>query len=172
MRPALARIEDLLKTQRSPAVRGPMLAIYLLWHRLLPVDTHRPSPHQILNLAVAELGSPSIYSFTVAVLLDVVPPWSVDEFCELAEQRHAALQGARPLELPDRVDASLWICTAQLLWVEGLHDLARAAVSMAVECSPGDADLLALEHKAEKQEGIVFDVRKFLLGLSSDTPQP
>ncbi|SCL43410.1 hypothetical protein GA0070615_6444 [Micromonospora aurantiaca] len=165
MRPALGRIETLLATQRSPSVREPMLAIYLLWHRLLPSEVHQPAPEKTMAIAVEELQRPSLYSFAAGTLLGDSPPWSVDELCELAEQRYDELGNSRPVELPSRLDSALWICTAERLWTDGAHDLACAAIGRAVECSPGHEDLLALEREVGAGRDIDFDVRAFLLGL-------
>ncbi len=171
MRPALSRIEELLVTQRSPNVREPMLAIYLLWHRLLPPEVHQPAPERVMTAALEELQRPSLYSFTASVLLDVIPPWSVDEVCELAEQRHVELQKRRHLELPSRLDSALWIYAAKRLWFDGPQDLASAAVRRAVECSPGHEDLLALEHEVAAGREIDFNVRAFLLGATPATDE-
>lgn len=165
MRPALGRIETLLATQRSPSVREPMLAIYLLWHRLLPSDVHQPASEKTMAIAVEELQRPSLYSFAAGILLGDSPPWSVDELCELAEQRYDELGSSRPVELPSRLDSALWICTAERLWSDGAHDLACAAIGRAVECSPGHEDLLALEREVGAGRDIDFDVRAFLLCL-------
>lgn len=88
MRPALGRLEELLNTQRSPRVREPLLAMYLLWHRLLPAEVHRPTPASTMAAAMEELQRPSMYSFAAGLLLGETPLWSVDELCELAEQRY------------------------------------------------------------------------------------
>lgn len=166
MRPALGRIEELLATQRSPSVREPMLATYLLWHRFMAPELHQPSPGKTLAAAAEELEGPSLYSFAAGTLLGESPPWSVDELCELAEQRYEDLQRPRPVELPARLDSALWICTAQRLSSDGAHDLACAALGRAVECSPGREDLLALEREVLAGHDIDFDVRAFLLGAA------
>ena len=167
MRPALSRIEQLLATQRSSSVREPMLAIYLLWHHLLPPDVHRPSPDTTLEAAWKELQRPSLYSFAVAQLLDLTPPWTVDDWCELAEQRYDNLQKRRPVELPSRLDASLWLCVAEVLQSEGARETACAAIGRAIDCSPGHEDLLALEREVAAGRVITPNIRAFILGTAS-----
>lgn len=171
MRPALTRIEELLATQRSPAVREPMLAVYLLWHRILPPEVHQPDPDATLEIAMDELQRPSLYSFAAALLLDLEPPWSVDEWCELAEQRYEDLHKRRPAEFPARFDSALWIRVAEVLQREGAWDTALAALARAVECTPGHEELLSLESKAAAGEGIAPDVRAFLIDAVPDENQ-
>jgi hypothetical protein len=164
MRPALSRIEQLLATQRSPHVREPMLAIYLLWHRLLPTEVHQPAPDATIESAMEELRRPSLYSFAVALLLDLEPPWSSDEWCELAEERYVELHKRRPLELPSRLDSSLWLRVAEIVQSEGAHETACAAIGRAIECAPGHEDLLALEGEAIAGQAIAPNIRAFFLG--------
>ncbi|GAA2698380.1 hypothetical protein GCM10010428_81140 [Actinosynnema pretiosum subsp. pretiosum] len=165
MRPALDRIEEMLATQRSPAVQEPMLAVYFLWHQLLPPEVHQPAPEEVMATALRELQRrPNLYTFAVALLLGRDLPWSVDEVCELAEQRHEESQNSRPIELPARLDSALWVFVAQQLWSDGGYDLARAAIGMAVECCPGHRDLLALERDVVAGNAPGFDVRAFVLG--------
>lgn len=163
MRPALSRIEQLLATERSPSVREPMLAVYLLWHRLLPPEVHQPNPETTIEAAVDELQCAGLYSFAVAVLLDLEPPWDVDEWCELAEQRYEELHSRRPVEFPARFDSALWLRLCEVLQVEGAQCAARAALSRAVECSPGNQELLSLEREMEAGAAITMDVRTFLI---------
>ena len=171
MRPALSRIEELLPTQRSRAVREPMLAVYLLWHRLLPPEVHQPAPDATLRFAVEELQRPSLYSFAVALLLDLDPPWSVDEWCELAEQRYEDLHRRRPADLPARFDSVLWLRVAETLQSEGAWDAARAALARAVESTPGHEDLLSFERRAAAGEMIAPDCRALLIDPVSDGNQ-
>ncbi len=166
MRPALTRIEQLLTRQRSPDIREPMLAIYLLWHRLTPPEVHQQSPDATLNAAVVELQRPSMYSFAISVLLELDPGWTMDEWCELAEDRYEELKKNRPVALPARLDSSLWLCVAQLLQSEGESRAACDAIGRAIDCSPGDPVLIAMEGEAASGRTVDTDVREFLLALA------
>lgn len=154
-----------------------MLAVYLLWHRLLPPEVHQPAPEATLEVAIDELQRPSLYSFAVALLLDLKPPWSVDEWCELAEQRYEDLHKRRPVEFPARFDSVLWLRVAEILQSEGAWDAARAALARAVECTPGHEELLSFERKAAAGEAIAADGRALLIdpvpdGNQSQESQP
>lgn len=107
-----------------------MLAIYLLWHRLMAVDLHRPAPEKVIAAALTELARPSMYAYAVGVLLGHTPPWTLDDLCELAEQRYEDLQRRRPVELPPRVDSALWVLVAQHLLSDRAALLARAAIGI------------------------------------------
>ncbi|MDR7172837.1 hypothetical protein J2W56_006603 [Nocardia kruczakiae] len=166
MRPALGRIEQLLKSHRKPSIREPMLMIYLLWHRIFPSPLHRPAPQTFLTAAERELSTPSMYSFATAVLLQLDPPWTIEEICELAERRYEALHGPRPDEMPSRLDAALWVVVAQqILREDNAHSTACAALARAIECAPGDTDLLALQGQITTGSvDVEFDVRTYVIG--------
>lgn len=166
MRPALERIEQLLVTQRAPAVREPMLAIYLLWHRVMAADLHRPAPEKVIAAALTELQRPSMYAFTAGILLGHTPPWSLDDLCELAEQRYDELRRRNPVELPPRLDSALWAFVAQRLLSDGARLLARAAIGRAVECSPGEEDFMDLERRVAAGQLDDVNLRALILGRS------
>lgn len=108
-----------------------------------------------------------MFSFGVALILGISPDWTVDEWCELAEQRYIELQVAKPVELPYRMDAAIWVCVAESLWCDGGHELACAAMARAVECEPGNQELLNLEREILAERSITFDARDFVIGTPS-----
>lgn len=164
MRPALERIEQLLVKERSPAAREPMLAIYLLWHRVMDAGLHRPEPEKVIKAALKELARPSMYAFAAGALLGYTPPWSLDELCELAEQRYEVLRRRKHVELPLRIDSALWVLVAQRLLSDGGLSLARAAIGKAVECSPGDEDFMELERRVLAGQPDDVNLRGLVLG--------
>ncbi|WP_343448569.1 hypothetical protein [Micromonospora oryzae] len=167
MRPVLERIELMLATHRKRAVREPMLAIYLLWHRLMEPQYHRPAPDKVLTAALTELQEPSMFAFTTGVLLGRTPPWSVDAVCDLAEQRYEDMRRRAPVELPMRVDAALWALVAQRLLDDGAPTtLVYAAIDRAVKCSPGDEDVMALERRFAAGQLDDLDLQALILGRS------
>lgn len=165
MRPVLERIELMLATHHKRAVREPMLAIYLLWHRLMEPQFHRPTPDKVLTAALAELQEPSMFAFTAGVLLGRTPPWSVDDLCDLAEQRYEDMRRPQPVELPPQVDAALWALVAQRLLDDGAPTkLVCAAIDRAVKCSPGDEDVMALEQRIAAGHLDDLDLQAVILG--------
>ncbi|WP_067504313.1 hypothetical protein [Actinoplanes sp. TFC3] len=167
MRPVLERIELALATHRKRVVREPMLAIYLLWHRLMEAQFHRPAPDKVLTAALTELQEPSMFAFTAGVLLGSTPPWSVDDLCDLAEQRYEDMRRRQPVELPPRVDAALWTLVAQRLRDDGAPTtLICAAIDRAVKCSPGDEDVMGLEQWFTSGRLDDLDLQALILGRS------
>ncbi|NJC13060.1 hypothetical protein F4558_002886 [Micromonospora profundi] len=171
MRPVLERIEDMLATHRSPAIREPMLAIYLLWHRVMATELHRPAPDAVMKAALTELKVPSMCSFTVGALLGHTPPWSLDDLCELAEQRYEELNRRQHVELPPRVDSALWALVAHRLLSDGAPTLALAAIDRAVKCSPGNEDFMELERRVVVGQLDDPDLKALILGQSSPSQQ-
>lgn len=166
MRPALERIEQLLNGPMDAAPRRAMLASYFLWHWLTHPDLHRPSSERWMEVAVEELSGPSLESLTVAAVIGQQPPWSVDEWCDLAEDRHNDLQRRNPQPIRPAIDALLWVETARALSSDGSVLEARAALAHAVECMPGDPALVRQENKFDEGGPIDIDLRGLVLGAA------
>lgn len=168
MRPALERIEQLLPTQHDPQVRRPMLAIYLLWHVLLPESFHLPSADDFLDTARDELSEPSLWAFAVSAVLGLEPDWELDDWCELAEQRWEAMHARRPAPAPLRLDAALWARTAVSLQAVGAVASSLEAVGNALQCEPGDAELIKLEEALQTGSDYDFEVRRYVVGALAE----
>ncbi|MEV6283475.1 hypothetical protein [Kribbella sp. NPDC051770] len=174
MRPVLERVEQVLLGRVPADARRSMLAIYYLWHRIAHSGLHRPAPEETILQAVEVLQPPSVTSFAVAVLLDLDPGWSIDEWCELAEDRYADLQSSNPKPMPPEIDAALWISVAAQLEQVAAHKEALAAVTRAIDVLPGKPVLLAAEQQVAAGGKIEVDVRSLVL-LQADahlTPAP
>jgi hypothetical protein len=144
MRDVLERIETLLPGEASPAKRAPLVALYALWHRLLPAEYHRPDPDAVLARFGADLDSPSAAAFAVRLVLTGDVPWPTDELTAFASARGRGK--AQPL--PAVLDAALELCLGRRLWQEGRAEDALAALARAVETIPGDERLIAFEEQA------------------------
>jgi hypothetical protein len=161
-RPALEGIESTVPGRQGEP-RKAMLATYLLWHRVTHVDLHRPNADATLALAVKELERPSLWAFAVAAMLDLTPPWTADDWRELAEERHQVLLAAKRRDLPSEFDSALWLCTANALLADGAMQEAQEAVARAVETTPGHPLLLDLEERLRRGEPLRFDLRRFVV---------
>lgn len=166
MRPALERVEVLLNGPMGAAPRRAMLASYFLWHELTHADLHRPDSDKWMEVAIEELSGPSLESLTVAAVIGKQPPWSVDEWCDLAEDRHEDLQGRRPQPMRPAIDALLWVETARALSLDGSVVEARAALARAVECVPGDPALVLQEREFNAGSPLRIDLRTLVLGAT------
>jgi len=166
MRPALGRIEELLETESKTTARVPMLAIYWLWHRFMHPDLHMSKQEHVLASAERELGGRDLFSFALSLLAGGDLDLGIDDWCELAETREEERMAARFLEVPDRLDASLWVRVATELDRSGARANTLAAIGKAVEAAPGLSELLDLERRYAGGGPIEIDVRKFFLGSS------
>jgi hypothetical protein len=148
MRDVLERIETLLPGEASPAKRAPLVALYALWHRLLPAEYHRPDPDAVLARFGADLDSPSAAAFAVRLVLTGDVPWPTDELTAFASARAEQMRRGKAQPLPAVLDAALELCLGRRLWQEGRAEDALAALARAVETIPGDERLIAFEEQA------------------------
>jgi hypothetical protein len=178
MTDVLERVEKVLPGEASAAKRRPLLALYLLWHRLVPPEFHRPSPDAILDRFLADFDeSPNITTFAVGLILDIEVPWTIDELEDLVAERVNDLSRGRGQPLPVLFDAALHLTLARELWKDGRAEDALRAVGRAVETVPGDAKLIAFEEQANADRdhaaGLgTLDVRRCLLTAGPDTAGP
>lgn len=169
MRPALERIEQLLTGPIDAAPKRAMLAIYFMWHWLTHPDLHRPDSDTWMEMTITELNGPSLEAFAVAAVLNQQPDWSVDEWCDLAEDRYHDLQRRRPQPVRPPIDALLWVEAARALALDGSVVEARAALAHAVECMPGDPILIQQERDFEQGRPINLDLQDLVLGASRES---
>lgn len=171
MTDVLERIEALLPGEAAPAKRAPLVALYVLWHRLLAPEFHRPDPQRFLARFGADLERPSAAAFAVTLVLGSDMPWSTEELAEFAATRASELRRGRGQPLPAVFDAALQLCLGRQLWQDGRVEDALTAVGRAVEAVPGDANLIAFEEQARADTAHAgglgsLDVRSFLLAAA------
>lgn len=144
MSAVLERVEALAPAE-SPSARLPMVALYVLWHRLMDSSLHRPEPGAWLGRWAGVLVEPSVAGFAVRVVLGDEVEWTADEVAGLVAARAVDLrrQGGQPM--PPRVDAALLLLRARHQAQAGRDEDALVAVAGAVESLPGDEALLAFE---------------------------
>jgi len=155
MREVLERCEALLPGEASTAKRAPLVALYALWHRLLPADSHRPAADAFLARFGGALDPPSAAAFAARLVLTGDVPWPTDELAELAAARARQLASGTDQPLPAVLDAALELCLARRLSQEGQDEDALSAVGRAVETLPGDERLIALEEQARVDAAVL-----------------
>lgn len=171
MRKVCERIEVLLRGEASQAKRAPMIALYALWHRLLPEEYHRPSSGRILDRFEHDLEPLSAASFAARLLITAEAPWQVDQFVAFADSYREALRRGKAQPLPARLYATMELCLARQLVGAGREGEAVIAVARAVETLPGDQSLIELEervHAAGPAELATLDGAAFLLRSGED----
>jgi hypothetical protein len=165
----LEKIERALPGEQRPEVRRPMIAIYILWHKFLKTEHHRPRSDRVIERFAADLDAPSMTAFAVRLLTGKDLNWTDDELRDLVEARRRDVQRGRGQKLPDRFDPALLLCLAQRRW-KLASDEARSLISEAVESLPGDAGLIEIEREARSGQELAVDLLGFL--LDADEPDP
>ncbi|WP_461170837.1 hypothetical protein [Arthrobacter sp. Z1-15] len=170
----LARIEKLLAGEVRRTSRVPLLATYVLWHRITPDSMHRPGAERIIDKYIGDLDQPSIPTLTLGILLGRQHPWTTEELADLIEVHTADLGRRRvTFELLPAMDAALQLTLAQAWWVKG--DLAKATdcIAAAVELDPGNKDLIALETSVQSGCFPVIELSAYVTtGSLYPTEQP
>lgn len=141
-----------------------MVAIYILWHRVMTTDVHRPRAAEIIDRFATELEAPSVEAFAVRLLLGADIDWTTDQFDELADERRRNLERGRGQPLPPRFDTALEIAASRLSWDDGRSESSVERMGRAVESLPGNQALLALEEALMDGRFLDFDLRRFVLG--------
>lgn len=162
IRGVLEKIERALPGEQRPEVRRPLIAIYILWHRFLDAQYHRPGARRVIERFAADLEPPSMVAFAVRVLVGDDIEWTDGELIELVESRRRELEKGRGQKLPNRFEAALFLCLGRRRW-QTAPDEALALVSEAVESLPGDDGLMQLEKAARSGEALVVDLLAFVL---------
>ncbi len=144
----LERIEDLLPGTAGEA-RVCMLAIYGLWHKVLVPELHRPGAADFLKNHGASLEEPSLPAFLHGLLTNELPPWSADQWQQLATERRQARErsGKLAMDLSPRLDAALQVLAAESLQAAARADEAREHVAYANGEAPGVAELIDWEER-------------------------
>jgi len=92
--------------------RRPMLALYAIFNKKVPLEFRRPNADQFLKSYQSELNAPHIESLAVDVFLADVFPWSLAD-CEKAFAAYLKVRGRNNrLVLPPRVETAITIALA------------------------------------------------------------
>lgn len=145
LRKPLQRAEQLLPAEAKIAARRPIVAAYVLWHRCLDPQFHRPTARATLERFGTDLNGPSLEGFVMAVMLRVTIDWPTDDLVTLAAERRAKLLGRKVEQgLPFRLDAALELLLATRLLADGIREQAAQSIGRALELSPGDKVLISV----------------------------
>ena len=172
----LGRIETLVPSTAASPARTAMIALFVLWHRSLPPETHRDGAQSFIARHQRALEAPSVTAFATGLLTGSLPAWSGDQWLELATSRRKerATKFAQPL--PPELDAALLVMAAQVLLAAGRQNSAAQLAGWAVEEMPGHKALCAWEGSvAAGQPPIKINLTALILGTEPDaaaTPKP
>lgn len=164
----LEKIEGILPGEQRSEVRVPMVALYVLWHRFLSAQHHRPKARSVIDRFAKDIQGPSMVAFAVRVLVGDPVEWTEDELRNLVDARRGELEKGRGQKLSARFDAALLLCLAERRWEEA-RDEAMKLISEAVESLPGDEGLIRLEAAAKSGESPEVDLLGFVLDARAES---
>ncbi len=164
MTSVLEEVEKQLVGLATPAQRLPLIAIYVIWHRLVDSSHHRPDSQKIISKFNTDLVGPSVVSFAVHLLVGDDPEWSVKQLDALLLQRREDLSRGSGQALPHRFDAALFLLAAARHWETGDVAGAKTLISEAVESMPGDPAIRKMEADPQTYLAATLDLRYFALG--------
>jgi len=137
--------------QQLPAVAPknglPMISLYLLYHRHLPEEWHRPEAAAFLEQHAFLLNSPSIESLICHTILSQATGWEPAEQEEMRKEYMDQRYQKNSLKLGPVLESAVTLETAEAFRLKGNCEQARFLLSSAVENLPGHAKLSDLEQK-------------------------
>ncbi len=166
----LARIETLVPRIAASPARTALIALYVLWHRNLPAETHRDGAQTFIAKYRGVLDAPSVTAFATGLLTDRMPAWSSDQWLALATGRRNERMTRSAQPMPSALDAALLVVAAEALLAAGLHNAVARLAGWAVEEMPGNKRLCAWEASgAGGQPSIRIDLGALITGTEAET---
>jgi hypothetical protein len=165
MKAVLQRIEELVPSTADGVAKDMMVAIYVLWHRVLGPDDHRPEAADFLAKYGHLLNQPGMPAFVVGLLTSEMPKWTDEQWRELAVERRVQRSNAQHLELPPSVDSALQVIVAIRMRDGGHSEEAQTLAAFAVEEMPGNESLVEWEDRFSAGETPELDLRALVLRL-------
>lgn len=165
----VAKIERLVPDMADGPPKTAMVGLYALWRDWTSPHGSTPGDDAFLAAHSACLTTPSITAFVVGLLSNRGhPPWTADEWAELANTRRAARAAGNEEPVSAAVDVLVQLEAADRLQAAGRHDDAGVSAAWAVEECPGHQEVLDWEQRVLAGEhDPPFDVNKFLFGTSA-----
>jgi hypothetical protein len=146
VRDVLARAEHLVPGVTRDK-RLPMLAFYVIFHRMVAPAQQRTGWQEFIGPYLGEFDEPSLESLVAHVVLNERTDWSADHLNELWEQYLGQRNHKRGLHVGPLFEAAIILTVAEAYRSENDHGTAKALVSSAVENRPGDRQVLELEYR-------------------------
>ncbi|WP_165068163.1 hypothetical protein [Marisediminicola senii] len=168
----LTHLERLLAGQAHSAARVPLIATYLLWHRVTPQEKHRPDAEKIIDSYIDDLDNPSTPALALGILLSEKHPWTTEQLDNLIQTRTTELSRRRTtLELPNAMDAAFQLTLALARWADKDFAGATKAVAAAVDLDPGNESLIAIEAMVQCGTFPLIDLSQYVISGSLVSPE-
>jgi hypothetical protein len=150
----LDAVETLAPIVKKEA-RRPMLALYAIFNKEVPLEFRRPNADQFLKSYQSELNAPHIESLAVDVFFADVFPWSLAD-CEKAFAAYLKVRGRNNrLVLPPRVETAITIALANTALKEA-DMIARARLlDEVVLNTPGNSEVQQLAREAKANDRVL-----------------
>ncbi|WP_230118308.1 hypothetical protein [Arthrobacter sp. Bi83] len=165
MGPVLSLIENKVPRTRNLAAKRSMVGIYVLWHSLLPEDSHLPAAQAFLHTYAPVLDPPSIQAFVVATILGQEIIWATEEFREFAKRRLNDRADGKADPIATVFEAAIAARLAMTFASTENLELAAAYLSRAVEELPGNQRLMHAETSFQSGETLELDLHGLIFGV-------
>lgn len=170
VRPLVAKVEALVPGLAQPEQRLPLLALYFLFHRLSPVEHHRPKFKEFFKRYAADFTAPSIESMLVHVLEEEAPTWTLEEFEEMRRSYFRQRYVKNGVEFGPTLEAAITLFSAEMHRATGHEDRARELVAEAVENLPGQVPLFEFARSLSADSLPSIEWRTLLLPRPTAVP--
>lgn len=170
VRPILEKIEEQVPGLAKPEQRRPMLLLYILFHRFVPSEHHRPDHEQFIDKYAADFDAPSFESLLGHVLLDIKPDWTPAQFEEVRGTYFKQRESKIGLRFGATFEAAATLFSAEFHRRDGQEQRVHELVSEAVENLPGHALLLEFEKSMSQEQEPLQKINWFQLLLPLPTP--
>ncbi len=170
IRALVEKVETLVPGLAKAEQRLPLLTLYLLFHRLLPSEHHRPGFEQLLDRYGKDFDAPSIESMLLHVLFGSEPDWTLEELEATRREYFRQRYTRNGLDLGATLEAAVTLFSAELYRRRGHEVRARAIISEAVENLPGRASLLEFESHMGEGDLPAINWRELLLPARPEAP--
>jgi hypothetical protein len=144
IRPLLGKIEEIVPSQSKASQRLPLLTIYFLFHRLIPLEERLPKFGEMERF-VADFSEPSIESFVAHILTEQEPAWTLEQFEQMHDGYFKSSRSANATRIGLVLEAAFSLYLAELNRAAGNEARARDLIAFATESCPAHTALRAFE---------------------------
>lgn len=135
----------------APESRLPMLALYIVYHRSIVQEWHRPGWEDFAEQYLGDFEAPSPISLFTHVMLRDSIEWNTLDLTEAWGAYMLQRHHKNGFRAPALLETATLLTIAERYQQDGDPETALDFLGRAVETQPGDARLLELETKADSE---------------------
>ena len=155
LRDVLTKVEKMLP-QMNSAQRRPFLALYCVFHGVVPSNHRLGSYLKVHKRYKAELERPSIETLLMHLVLETDPEWTLTEHRSVHDAYFINRDRKSGLKVPRSLEAGLSLELAEKYRAANDPEHASELIGFAVENHPGHARLYELEQKFNPSYAIAW----------------